>query len=138
MYLSGIGIDASWRTEYRANRAALFHPDELRQLADLRARLASTQGAEFDEVERAYCELAWSTDIADHAHVRELARQLLVDGLHVNFQVNELLGDDAEHFTQRGTLFGQRTALRIPTLVVHGEHDPRPARVARQLAERSG
>ncbi len=135
MYLSGTGIDASWRTEYRANRAALFHPDELRQLADLRARLASTQGAEFDEVERAYCELAWTTDIADHAHARELARQLLVDGLHVNFRVNELLGDDAERFTQRSTLSKQLTALRIPTLVVHGERDPRPARVARQLAE---
>ncbi len=135
IYLSGTGIDASWHAEYRANRAALLLADEQRQLADLRARLSTAQGAEFDTVERAYCELAWSTDIADRRRARELARQLFVDGLHVNFQVNQLLGEDADHFTQQSTLPEQLATLRIPTLVVHGERDPRPARVARQLAE---
>jgi len=135
IYLSGTGIDASWHTEYRANRATLLGPDEQRRLTDLRTRLATAQEAEFDAVERAYCELAWSTDIADQRRARELARQLFVDGLHVNFQVNQLLGDDADHFMQQNALPEQLAALRIPTLVVHGERDPRPARVARQLAE---
>lgn len=135
IYLSGTGIDASWHAEYRANRAALLSPDEQHQLANLRVRLSSAQGAEFDEAERAYCELAWSTDIADHAHARELVRQLFVGGLHVNFRVNQLLGDDADHFIQRSTLPEQLADLRIPTLVVHGERDPRPARVARHLSE---
>jgi len=135
IYLSGTGIDASWHAEYHANRAALLHPDEQRQLADLRARLAIVQGSEFDVVERAYCELAWSTDIADRTRAQELAGQLFVDGLHVNFQVNQVLGKDADHFTQQSTLPEQLAALRIPTLVVHGERDPRPVRVARQLAE---
>lgn len=135
IYLSGTGVDASWRAEYRANRAALLSPDEQRQLADLRTGLSTAQGAEFDAVERAYCELAWSTDIADRRRARELARQLFVDGLHVNFQANQLLGDDANHFTRQSTLPEQLATLRMPTLVVHGERDPRPARVARQLAE---
>src|SRR6266849_5614772 len=135
IYLSGTGIDASWHAEYCANRAALLSPDEQRQLADLRARLSSVQGAEYVEIERAYCELAWPTDIVDRRHARELSRQLFVNGLHVNFLVNQLLGDDADHFTQQRTLSGRLAALRIPTLVVHGERDPRPARVARQLAE---
>jgi len=93
------------------------------------------RGADYDEVERAYCELAWSTDIADRRHARELARQLFVANLHINFQVNQLLGDDADHFAQRSTLSAQLANLRIPSLVVHGERDPRPASVARQLAE---
>ena len=135
VYLSGTGIDASWHAEYRANRVALLSPDEQRQLADLRARLATVRGAEFDAVERAYCELAWSTDIADRRRARELARQLFVDGLHVNFQVNQILGNDADYFTQQSALPQQLATLRVPTLVIHGERDPRPARVARQLAE---
>src|SRR6266849_4760726 len=135
LYLSGTGIDTSWHAEYHANLAALLHPDEQRQLADLRARLATARGAEFDAVERAYCELAWSTDIADRRRARELAGQLFVDGLHVNFQVNQLLGNDADRFTQQSTLPEQLATLRVPTLVIHGERDPRPARVARQLAE---
>jgi proline iminopeptidase len=46
-----------------------------------------------------------------------------------------VLGKDADRFTQQSTLPEQLVDLRIPTLVVHGERDPRPARVARQLAE---
>jgi proline iminopeptidase len=135
IYLCGTGVNASWHAEYRANRAALLSPGEQRQLTDLRTCLATAQEAEFDAVERAYCELAWSTDIADRAHARELVRQLFVDGLHVNFQVNELLGNDTGRFTQQSTLPEQLATLRVPTLVIHGERDPRPARVARQLAE---
>lgn len=60
--------------------------DGQRQLADLRARLSTAQGADYDEVERAYCELAWSTDIADRRHAREMARQLFVASLHINFR----------------------------------------------------
>src|SRR5260221_7278192 len=135
IYLSGTGIDVSWEPASRANRVAVISPDEQHQLANLRVRLSSAQGAEFDEAEPAYCELAWSTDIADHAHARELVRQLFVGGLHVNFRVNQLLGDDAHHFIQRSTLPDQLADLRIPTLVVHGERDPRPPRVARQLSE---
>ncbi|HEY6410490.1 MAG TPA: alpha/beta fold hydrolase, partial [Ktedonobacteraceae bacterium] len=134
IYLSGTGIDASWHAEYHANRDALLLPDEQRQLADLRALLSLVQGAEFDVVERAYCELAWTTDIADRTRARELARQLFVDGLHINFQVNQMLGKDADHFTQRSTMPEQLATMRIPTLVIHGERDPRPSRVARQLA----
>src|SRR6266851_2910679 len=135
IYLSGTGVDPSWHAEYHANQAALLSPDEQRQLADLRARLSTAHGDEYDVIERAYCELVWSTDIADRTRARELARQLFVDGLHVNFQVNQVLGKNADRFTQQSSLPEQLAAQRIPTLVVHGERDPRPARVARQLAD---
>jgi proline iminopeptidase len=135
IYLSGTGIDASWKDEYHSNRVALLHPDEQRQLADLRTQLSLVQGAEFDAVERAYCELSWSTDIADRSRARELARQLFVDGLHINFQVNQILGKDGDRFAQQPTMIEKVATLRIPTLVIHGALDPRPARVAQHLAQ---
>lgn len=135
IYLSGTGIDASWKEEYHRHQDALLTPSEQSQMADLRAQLSIVQGAEFDTVERAYCELSWSTDIADRSHARELARQLFVDGLHINFQVNKVLGKDGERFAQQPTMVEQVASLQIPALVIHGTLDPRPARVARHLAQ---
>ncbi|GCE29761.1 proline iminopeptidase [Dictyobacter alpinus] len=135
IYLCGTGIDMSWKEEYHRNQDALLTPSEHRQLADLRAQLSVAQGAEFDAVERAYCELSWSTDIADRSRARELARQLFVDGLHINFHVNRVLGKDGDRFTQQPTMIGQLATLRIPTLVIHGALDPRPARVSQHFAK---
>ncbi len=134
IYLSGTGIAASWRDEYRTNQAARLTPSEQRQLADLQTQLSLVQGAEFDAVERAYCELSWTPDIVDRSRARELARQLFVDGLHVNFQVNRILTKDSNRFTQQPGIVEQVAALQTPTLIIHGTLDPRPARVARQLA----
>jgi proline iminopeptidase len=135
IYLSGTGIDASWKEEYHRNQDALLTPSEQRQMADLRAQLSIAQGVEFDAVERAYCELSWSTDITDRSRARELARQLFVDGLHINFQVNQVLGKDGEHFIHQLAIVEQIATLQTPTLIIHGALDPRPARVARHLAQ---
>ena len=105
------------------------------EAADLGAQLSVVQGVEFDAVERAYCELSWSTDIADRSHAREFARQLFVYGLHINFQVNRVLWKDGRHFIERPIMVEQVAALQIPTLIIHGALDPRPARVARHLAQ---
>jgi proline iminopeptidase len=135
IYLCGTGIDASWHEEYYRNRDALLTPAEQRQLADLQEQLSLAQGAEFDAVERAYCELSWSTDIANRSHARALAQQLFVDDLHVNFQVNRVLWHSGRPFIERPKVAEQVATLRIPTLIIHGELDPRPARVARHLAQ---
>jgi proline iminopeptidase len=135
IYLSGTSIDASWKEEYHRNQEALFTPFEQQRLANLRAQLSVAQGTEFDAVERAYCELSWSADIADRSRAQELARQLFVDGLHINFQVNRVLWKDGRHFIEQPTMAEQVAALQIPTLVIHGADDPRPARVARHLAQ---
>jgi proline iminopeptidase len=136
IYLSGIGVDASWRAEFEANRVARIPPEERRRIADLLARLSQVQGAEYDAVERAYCELSWSTDIVDRSHAHELAQQLFVENLHlhINFQVNKIPGEDGEHFEQQLNKNEQVASIQIPTLVIHGALDLRPARVARQLA----
>ena len=126
IYLSGTGIDASWKEEYHHNQDTLLTSSEQRQLADLRARLSVVQGVEFDAVERTYCELSWSSDIADRSHARELARQLFVEGLHINFHVNRVLGKDSDRWTSQPTMIEQVATLRIPTLIIHGTLDPAP------------
>ncbi len=135
IYLCGTGVDASWHEEYHRNHDARLTSSERRELVDLRTQLSTAQGAEYDAVERAYCELSWSPDIADRSRGRELARQLWANGLHINFEVNRLLGDDGDRFTQQPNMADQLATLRIPTLVIHGACDPRPARVARSLAQ---
>jgi proline iminopeptidase len=134
IYLSGTGVDASWHEEFRANRAAALNPSEQRQLAELRTQLAHVQGAAFEAVSRAYCELAWSTDVTDRGRARELVQQLFVDDLHPNYQVNQVLGEDGDRFAESATIPQRLANVQVPTLVIHGEADLRPARVAGQLA----
>jgi proline iminopeptidase len=55
--------------------------------------------------------------------------------LRINFAVNRTLGDAGDRFTQQPTMTVQLGALRMPTLVIHGACDPRPARVAQGLAQ---
>jgi proline iminopeptidase len=67
---------------------------------------------------------------------RELVRSLFIEGIQPNYEVNALLGKDADRFAESPTLPAQLAALPVRTLILHGEADPRPARVARDLAQR--
>lgn len=135
IYLSGTGVDASWHAAYRHNRAARLSPAEEAQLADLKAQRALLSGAAFASVDRVYCELVWSTDFAQPHQARELVRSLFVEGLHPNYEVNELLGRDGDDFAESPLLPARLAVLPVRTLVLHGEADPRPARGACELAQ---
>ena len=136
MYLSGTGVDASWHAAYRHNRAARLTPEEEAQIADLKAQRTRLSGAAFAAVDRAYCELLWSTDFAQPHQARELVRSLFIEGIQPNYEVNERLGKEADLFAESPTLPTRLAALPVRTLVLHGEADPRPASVARDLAQR--
>src|SRR5207248_8952888 len=124
---SGTGIDPAWHAAYHKNRAARMSPEEQRRLAELQEQLSRAQGAEFAALDRAYCELVFSSDLADRSRVSELAGSLLVDGLHVNYEVNRLLGKDAQRFAESDDMRERLAGLEVPTLVIHGEADLRPA-----------
>jgi proline iminopeptidase len=136
MYLSGTGVDASWHEEYRRNQAERLSPQEAEQMADLEAQRSRLSGAAFAVVDRAYCELLWSTDFAQPRQAREFVRSLFIEGIQPNYEVNELLGKDADRFAESPTLPARLAALPVRTLVLQGEADPRPARGARDLARR--
>lgn len=136
IYLSGMGADASWHEEYHRNQAERLTPQEAEQLADLEAQRAHLSGAALAAADRAYCELLWSTDFAQPRQAGELARSLFIEGIQPNYEVNELLGKDASRFAESPTLPARLAALPVHTLILHGEADPHPARVARDLAQR--
>jgi len=136
LYLCGTGIDASWHEEYHRNQAERLSPQEAEQLADWEAERACLSGAEFAAVDRAYCELLWSTDFAHPRQAREFVRSLFIDGIQPNYEVNALLGKDADRFAESPTRSARLAALPVRTLVLHGEADPRPVRVARDIAQR--
>jgi proline iminopeptidase len=133
-YLSGVGIDPAWHEAFRANLRARLTPEEQALLATYRMRLAEATGDEWAAASRANCELSWSAEVMDRSHARELARTLFVGDLQPNYALNRILGDDADRFAEDPATWARIAQLQVPTLVLHGEADPRPAWSAQHLA----
>jgi proline iminopeptidase len=131
VYISGTGIDPRWRTEYR--RARLI-------------RLAPEGRARFEELDRLR---ANATDSQRASIARERQDILLPTNYHdpdaapeapddhdrlVNSEVNALVNDDHERIISNPRFLTRVAQLRMPTLVVHGAGDPRPAWSAESVA----
>jgi proline iminopeptidase len=135
VHVSGTGVDPAWHEAYRAERRARLSPAEAARFDDLRARRATAAGDELARVEREYAELYAATDLADRSRVGDLLAWLHAGGFAVNQEVNRRLGADASRFAEQGDLAERLGRLAVPTLVVHGALDPRPARFAARVAE---
>jgi proline iminopeptidase len=132
VYVSGTGIDGSWREEYRAERVRRLGVNGERERRALEAKLLAEGTL---EAEHRFCEIQWSTDFADAATGRERARKLLVPGLRVNRHVNAELGADAARAALDPSLPQRLRSLAVPALVIHGSADPRPSRAAVRVTE---
>ena len=132
IYVSGTGIDASWRKEYRVERVRRLGVAGERERKALEARLLAEGTL---EAEHRFCEIQWCTDFADAATGRERTRNLRVPGLRVNRRVNAELGADAARAALDPSLPQKLRSLAVPALVIHGSADPRPSRVAARVAE---
>lgn len=107
IHVSGTGVDPAWHAEYNAER-------------DRRA-LAGRRGA--------------AAELGDPGRATEVDAWLYADGFAVNEQANRELGADANR-AMENEAFAQRLAqLDVPTLVIHGDGDPRPAKYAAKVAE---
>lgn len=133
--VSGTGIDPAWHAEYRANQAARLGAHGQQRLSALRERQSRATGAEFAALEREICTLSWSTDCGDHTQVRERAQQLFVADYLPNQDVNRQLGADAGHQIEGEAMVARLARVKTPTLIVHGEADPRPVWAAHHLAK---
>lgn len=136
IYISGTGIDPAWHAEYKANQVARLGTQGQQRLAELREQQARTAGADYAALEQEFCALIWATDFGDRTHANERARQLLVASLLPNYEVNRQLGIDARRWIEHDAMAARLSRVNIPTLIVHGEADPRPIWAARYLAER--
>lgn len=135
VYMSGVGIYSGWREEFHANLNARLTPEEQQRLSDWRRRLVSSRDDASAASNRQYCVYAWSLEMRDRENARELAESVLVDGVQANWEVNGVLSVDGERFAEQSGMPGQLEALRVPTLIIHGESDPRPVWAGERVAE---
>lgn len=129
LYLSGTGLGLQWKPHYYAER--------LKRLAaagaDKRWEELGSRARSLEE-ERELCLLTWMTDYADISIGRADAAGMLSGGFVPNYEVNRLLM--AEHNARDEQAMIERCrGLDVPTLVVHGATDPRPASAVQSLVE---
>lgn len=125
-YLSGVGV-GDWHTPYEQERAR-------RMTAKQRAELAKLENRErSDSEERRFRALAWVTDHGDRANAWRWAMEDAGSLRPINYAANRQLTAETRSWTDADVVAKAR-AIRCPTLVLHGERDPRPASSALELA----
>ena len=130
VYCSGVGPGNDWRAPYREAERARLTVEQFER----RQQLEQADRAPAEEIE--YLTLCWCTDYADPETGLEWARHDATNApAKVNFTANRQLSEEAYAWSAEdvATACQQVTA---PTLVVHGEADPRPSWNARRIAER--
>jgi proline iminopeptidase len=144
VYVSGTGVDPAWHEEYRAARLRRIPPERRVRWHELRAKRAETSSGSAqpasaqssgDAVERELEEMSAAADLADPSRLPDMLRWLHADGFAVNHRANRELGGDADRILETAGTAERLRDLAVPTLVIHGEDDPRPIRFARQVAE---
>ncbi|GEM47903.1 alpha/beta fold hydrolase [Deinococcus cellulosilyticus] len=125
VYLCGAGTHPGWHEAYRLERNRRLGSQGIQKLQDLKNKWQQDPS-----VEPEYCRWAWSTDFADQECGLELAGSLLREGVHINRQANAELSRDTNQRLQQLPL----ESIQVPTWVLHGSEDPRPAWSAEQLA----
>jgi proline iminopeptidase len=135
IYMSGTGINADWREEFHTNQQARTSREHRQYLSDLRARFSNASGEEAVEITRMYCITDWSTEMLDWERSGELAESVLIEGAQINWEVNNLLAKDGRGVIEHSNMPERLASLDVPTLVLHGELDVRPAWAGERVAE---
>jgi proline iminopeptidase len=135
IYMSGTGIYAEWREEFHTNLQATTSPEHEQYLSDLLARFSNASGEEAVELTREYCIADWSTEMLDRERCFELADSVVIEGAQINWEVNNLLVKDGRRVMEHSNMPERLSSLQVPTLVLHGEFDARPAWAGQRVAE---
>jgi proline iminopeptidase len=131
IYLSAVGTDAQWRRDFEPERQSRLGPDGVARLAALKARWEAEGTL---AAEREYCALQWSIDFADTAQGLQLAQQVFEGELQIDRAVQVELWEDAQRVCLGPEAAARARQVLVPTLVLHGDRDVRPAWPARALA----
>jgi proline iminopeptidase len=119
VYISGTGIGREW------SRAYHFEADRRRTPIE-RARLdALTNQARSPAEESEYRLLSWRPDFAAPDHAVDLIAEF-DEPFEINRDANRLIMRETKAWIE-SDLARQCSAMVAPTLVLHGERDPRPA-----------
>ena len=130
-YVSGVGITEEWKPEFRRNRNERLTERERVRWDEVARRI--DDGASDPALETEAAEFLVRTDFADVSRLALAPRPFFA--YPPNRRVNARLNADWTRLVDSGLLPERARALRVPTLVLHGDADPRPAWPARALAE---
>jgi len=127
IYVSGIGVDPeeTWHDDYEGNLEARLggHLDRWRELKGRRSR---------SQAEERELDLLWlSAEFVDRARSRELAERTITPYLGMNWACSRAMNDDRRR--SLGGLLHACRGLRVPVLLVDGDHDIRPRRAVDSL-----
>ena len=129
-YVSGVGITEEWEPEYRRNRNERLTEGERARWGEVARRIED--GAADPALENEAAEFLVRTDFADASRIGLAPRPFFV--YPPNRRVNARLNAEWTRLVDSGQLPERARALRVPTLVLHGDADPRPPWPARGLA----
>lgn len=135
VYVSGTGVDPAWHAAYRANREARLPAERFERRRALEPLIAAADGPTRERLVRERSEISLAADLADPSRVGEVVAWLYADGFAVNEAANRQLGADASRVVESAPFAARLRDLAVPTMVMHGAEDPRPARFAATLAE---
>ena len=128
LYLSGTGLGRRWHASYKAAPAERLTTEQLARCDALEALPNRTRAEEIE-----WRTLRWAPDFADPGRALELAALDAGAPWSVNFECNASI--NAETKTWDMAAIRDRCAtLDVPTLLVHGQHDPRPPFAIDELA----
>jgi proline iminopeptidase len=129
VYCSGVGPGTSWNAPYHQEADARLSPERLARRQQLEQRDRDSA----EEVE--YLSLCWCTDYADLEAGLTWAQHDAVNAPSaVNVAVNRQLWGEAKRWSEE-EVAGRCQQVTAPTLVMHGEADPRPLWNARRMAD---
>lgn len=123
VYCSGTGPGTEWRAPYHAGVAKRLSVEQLERRDEL-----EHQERNWDE-EVEYRMLCWLPDYADPSKAEGWARVAASVPFEINWQANRGLA------TGRPDELTHAPKVTAPTLVIHGEQDPRPLANARRLLD---
>jgi proline iminopeptidase len=132
VYMSGRGLMDSWRDSNKAvcsEREALRRTQAQRDRLDELSRIESRAPGE----ERELRLLSWFTDVSPGLDADTVLRDDLDAPYEINYEANKALGEDNRSAAQ--DLRAALPHLSVPTLLIHGSNDPRPADGAREIGQ---
>lgn len=129
VYCAGVGPGSDWKASYREVERSRLTAEQIER----RQQLEQANRSQADDIE--YLTLCWCTDYADREAGLKWARHDAESApAPVNFTANRQLAAEA-HGWSAAQVASRCAKVTAPTLVIHGEADPRPLWSARRIAE---
>jgi proline-specific peptidase len=132
LWMDGTGPIHDWGDEYHSTAAERRSEAETARLGELDALRRGDELAWTEELDREYCALTWSSNIAERDGAVERARAMW-RAPGPAYDVNSAVVTDWRRMLGE-EFVAEIRQIAVPALVIHGAADPRPPRLAKRLA----